>query len=91
MSLAKTEEIKIRVPTALKIAVKHVADGRFTSESEIVREAIIMYLQTRNPEQLQDKPVSSGPAKAAAEAKIVAAVQEEVSYRKQKRQKKASK
>lgn len=64
MSLAKTEEIKIRVPTALKEAVKAVADGRFTSESEIVREAIIQYLQNRAPAALKE----SAPSSAASQA-----------------------
>lgn len=49
MSHPKSEEIKIRVPATLKQAIKDIADGRYTSESEIVREAIIAYL-TREPE-----------------------------------------
>lgn len=83
MSLAKTEEIKIRVPTALKDAVKTVAEGRFTSESEIVREAIIMYLTTRAPAALHD--ASSNPALLAAEAEAVRIAQNAtISYRKKK-------
>lgn len=47
MAMLKSEEIKIRVPAAMKAALKQIADSRFTSESEIAREALLDYLAAR--------------------------------------------
>jgi len=51
----KSEEIKIRVPASMKVAVGTIAKSRFTSESEIVREALLAYLAAKGitPESLQ--------------------------------------
>jgi Arc/MetJ-type ribon-helix-helix transcriptional regulator len=48
MATPKDGGINVRLPRSLKNAIKAIADQRFTSESEIAREAIIEYLQTRN-------------------------------------------
>lgn len=66
MSLPKEQAIKIRVPSALKTTVTQLADARFTSESQIVREALLEYLQRRGlvaggPAALHDAPSSNPP------------------------------
>jgi Arc/MetJ-type ribon-helix-helix transcriptional regulator len=57
MATPKGESINVRLPAALKAAVKTIADSRFTSESEIAREAIVEYLKVRG--------VALQPAEAA--------------------------
>jgi hypothetical protein len=41
----KTEEIKVRVPPALKQAVVALANARLSSESDIARQALLEYLE----------------------------------------------
>lgn len=45
--MLKNDEIKIRMPRAIKLALKAVAGSRFTSESEVAREALLAYLSAR--------------------------------------------
>jgi Arc/MetJ-type ribon-helix-helix transcriptional regulator len=81
---AKDEEIKIRVPGAMKSAIKALASKRYTSESEIAREALLEYLRSRNIElreysapatapSLTEKPVSYLKPKRKANSKMAAA------------------
>ena len=69
--MRKDEAIKIRVPLAIKNALKALADSRFTSESEIAREALLAYLTARgiSPDSLRDAPASSHPAHSAHSAR----------------------
>lgn len=53
----KDEEMKVRVPAVIKAAFKQLADSRFTSESEIAREAFLEYLSTRGV-VLRDVPAT---------------------------------
>lgn len=46
MSTPKDEEIKVRVPAPIKRAIQKIAADRFTSESEIAREAFIDYIKS---------------------------------------------
>jgi Arc/MetJ-type ribon-helix-helix transcriptional regulator len=82
---AKDEEIKIRVPGAMKSAIKALASKRYTSESEIAREALLEYLRSRNIELREysepataapsppEKPVSYLKPKRKANSKMAAA------------------
>lgn len=47
MRILKDEEIKIRVPAALKQALEQLARPRLMSLSQISREAMLEYLQRR--------------------------------------------
>lgn len=81
----KPDDIKVRVPAPMKRAIKRLADERFTTESEIAREAILQYLAARDI-ILKDEP-SDAPAPAtkpvthqvnsnpAVEGKILASFQ----------------
>lgn len=70
--MRKDEEIKIRVPGSIKLAFKQLAEARFTSESELTREALLMYLSSRGitADQLRDAPVTDA-AKAAHDKAVV--------------------
>lgn len=46
----KEEEIKVRVPGSIKAGVQALAASRFTSESEITRQALIEYLSKHSPQ-----------------------------------------
>ena len=70
MATPKTEEIKVRVPTSLKEGIVDIANSRMTSESEIVREALIQYLQSRlHPSLTVETLQSMEPGKLLAGAK----------------------
>jgi Arc/MetJ-type ribon-helix-helix transcriptional regulator len=56
MATPKDSAIKVRLPQRLKEALKTIADERFTSESEIAREAILEYLRSRNIEVHEQPP-----------------------------------
>lgn len=47
----KTEEIKVRVASDIKDAVQAIAKKRRESESVIVREAVMFYLDAKRKEQ----------------------------------------
>lgn len=79
----KDEEIKIRVPGSMKRAIKQVADGRFTSESEIAREALLEYLRSRNISLQEDSTSAAPPASNPPT--------EPVSYKKPRKAKSSSK
>jgi hypothetical protein len=44
----KGRVIRARVPEVIKQAVKAISDARYTTESEIAREALLEYLVRRN-------------------------------------------
>jgi Arc/MetJ-type ribon-helix-helix transcriptional regulator len=73
---AKDEEIKIRVPGAMKSAIKALASKRYTSESEIAREALLEYLRNRNvelreePTPYKTEPAISSDRKAELDAEV---------------------
>lgn len=69
MGEPKGEEIKLRVPKLLKAKVRAIADQRYTSESEIVREAILEYIALRE----KQPPVNSG--QESVEGIVAAAMQ----------------
>lgn len=71
MATPKGEEIKIRVPLSMKAQVQALADARLSSESAIVREALLEYLQRHGV--LRDAPAAAAPA-----------VERSVNYRKTK-------
>jgi hypothetical protein len=50
MPNTKTEDIKVRVPIAIKLALQSIAQSRLTTESEILREALLQYLKNHDPE-----------------------------------------
>jgi predicted transcriptional regulator len=60
MANPKTEDIKVRLPAAIKAALRQIADSRFTTESEIAREALLEYLARRNV-QLREEAVLTAP------------------------------
>lgn len=64
MSTPKDEEIKVRVPSSMKLAVQRIAEERYTSESAIAREAILAYL-VRHGIQL---PAGSAKSSSGARA-----------------------
>ena len=59
-----TEDIKIRVPPAVKATIARVADGRHLAISDIVREALREYVDRNgaNGEVASTKPEISQPA-----------------------------
>lgn len=63
MPAPKDEEIKIRVPGAMKHAVQTIAARRMTSESEIAREALIEYLESRVPKLVSELRETPPPYK----------------------------
>jgi Arc/MetJ-type ribon-helix-helix transcriptional regulator len=69
MGKPKDQEIKVRVPEAMKLAVKALADRRFSSESEIARAALLEYLERHRA--LQESP-DAVPAISSATAESVA-------------------
>jgi len=52
----QSEDLKVRLPQAVKAALRRVADSRYTSESEIAREALIAYLRQFAPADLKGGP-----------------------------------
>lgn len=62
--MSKLEPITLRVPKSMKDAFKHLADQRLTTESELVREAMLSYLAARGitVDMLRETPPSSKPA-----------------------------
>jgi len=84
---AKDEEIKIRVPSAMKRAIKTLADKRFTSESEIAREALLEYLRSRGIGLSPTEEVNSSQ-KAANEKAVLDTIASGV--KKPKRKKKGA-
>lgn len=54
----KTADIKVRVPEGMKKAIQSLPEARFTSEGQVVREALSEYLTKHNisPEQLWGSP-----------------------------------
>jgi len=52
--MIKIESLKIRVPGKLKEVLKSVANSQWMTPSELVREAIIDYLQRNCPEKLRE-------------------------------------
>jgi hypothetical protein len=95
MSRAKSEEIKVRVPDGFKSAVLKIAHQRFTSESEIVREALLEYLRARNidPFILRDDgapapeltPEQEAQKDAAALARSIAGAEPQPLYKRRRR------
>jgi predicted transcriptional regulator len=81
--MVKDGGIKIRVPVAMKAALKKLADARMTSESEIAREALLAYLAARGITADQLRETNSTPAETGAQ--VVAVVAKEVGYRKRRK------
>lgn len=50
----KPVEIKVRVQEIIKEKINNIAASRFTSESEIVREALLQYLRRHEPSDLKE-------------------------------------
>lgn len=59
---SKDEEIKVRVPSAMKQAVQALASRRYTSESEIARQALLEYIEAHTDVALRETPVRYGKA-----------------------------
>ena len=68
MPTPKNEEIKIRVPLAMKAQVQALAESRLSSESAIVREALLAYLERHAAGQLREASAPYGPSGASADA-----------------------
>lgn len=69
MSILKDEELKVRIPLVLKDAIRALARARMTSESEIVREALLDYVHQRGS-LLKDTSI---PSQLARMKKFIAA------------------
>jgi Arc/MetJ-type ribon-helix-helix transcriptional regulator len=54
------EEIKIRVPKQLKSWVRSVAHARLTSESAVVREALVEYQEKHGRLAEDERPAKAG-------------------------------
>jgi len=52
--MIKDKSLKIRVPDKLKAVLKAVADSQWKGSSQLVREAILEYLERNFPEKLQE-------------------------------------
>src|SRR5690242_6986307 len=67
MTTRKEDDIKVRVPAAMRSALARIAQARMTTVSEIAREALLDYLAARNVtvEQLHEesKAATTGPEK----------------------------
>lgn len=64
MAIAKEEDIKVRVPTSLKVELQELADSRLTSISSIAREALLEYLTNQRAGQFREgEPPMTKPGK----------------------------
>lgn len=71
---AKDEDLKVRVPGPLKRAVRSIADSRLTSESAIVREALLEYFERRHPPTFSEQPAPYGSPPPSASTPMPASL-----------------